>query len=396
MKRFTSLFLFSCLVLFIACQTDVELCDRDEHPHKVGVSFNYNWGKTKPAFIPTEMLVIANRIINMKKTPISVNSLTGKGHYVVPNAAGLPSFDPIDTLRTTFDISKGTYKFFTFNMENGELDLYSVRYYVERPEMVKEDILVTYRTYSSKDSRLKFRIPGFTDHNPYSDYMQYATSAVFYDSISRMEINDNKSYKLNFKPKDLTQQVDFYFTITKDSLEKQPFKIDAVYAEISGIPQVFNIATGYLNIQKTSKLMFPTDSIIDNDKNKSVKCHGEIHVPGIVQNHLSDVYTGPGIMQVMIYCSIPDPDGNTNPDGTVIRHKKKFQGKINIYNTLEKTPSIKIAANKKDAKITKTPLVLEIKAEMKIDGQKIIEASDDDGGIDVWKSDTAKVAPMDI
>ena len=101
-------------------------------------------------------------------------------------------------------------------------------------------------------------------------------------------------------------------------------------------------------------------------------------------------------MQVMIYCSAPDPDGKTDSVGTIIRHKKKFQGKINIYNTLEKTPSIKIAANKKDAKMTKTPIVLEIKAEMKIDGQKIIEASDDDGGIDVWRADSTKVTPMDL
>ena len=391
MKRFTSLFLFSCLLLFIACQADVELCDRDEHPHKVGVSFNYNWGKTKPAFIPTEMLVIANRIINMKKTPISVNSLTGKGHYVVPNAAGLPSFDPIDTLRTTFDISKGTYKFFTFNMENGELDLYSVRYYVERPEMVKEDVIVSYRTYERGDSSLKFRIPGWTDHNYYAKYMQYATSAVFYDTISRMEIVDNKSYKLNFKPKDLTQQVDFYFTITKVGMDKQPFRVDSVFAEISGIPNAFNIATGYLNIENTNKLMFPIDTITDEDTKKSVRCHGEIHVPGIVPNRLSDIYVGPGIMQVMIYCSVPNPDG-----GSPSRLTKKIQGKINLYNTLAKTPSITIAANKKDAKMTKTPLVLDIKAEMKIDGQMVLEATDEDGGLDPWKADSVSVVPLDI
>lgn len=399
MKRFTSLFLFSCLLLVIACQTDVELCDRDEHPHTVGVSFKYDWGGTK-ASIPNNMLVIANRIVNMKKTPISVNSYNGKGYFVAPNPAGTPAFTPADSLMDSFWIPKGTYKFFTFNMENDELINSSVREYVEKPEMPKEDIIIHYRTYERNDTLLKFRIPSWTDHNYYSEYIQYATSPIYFDSLSNMEIDEGKTYALRFRPHDLTQKIDIYFNIAKEFKTKnntlQYFTVDSVFGEISGIPSAFNIATGYVELEKTNKMMFPTDKINDDEKAKSVRCHAEIHIPGILPSRLPTIYMGAGIMQVMIFCSVEDPNGKIKPDGTKERRGKKIQGKINLFNTLAATPSLDVAEDNKHAKKTKPSLKLDIKADMKVNGESIMESTDDKGGIDVWRMDSLSVNPYHI
>jgi hypothetical protein len=391
MKRSGILFFLSAILLvLVACQSsEVELCHQSEHPHRSTVQFQYTWKNVLPTFIPKQMLVLCYRVINMQKTGLSLDAINGTGYFVEPSPTGLPTFDPVSAKMSSFRIPQGTYKFITFNMENGELLHTSIREFFETPDMDKSEMLVRYKTYRKEDPTLTFRIPSWTDYNYYSYYLQYTTAGVFFDTIRSQVLYTNKSYKLQFTPRELTQQIDIYFNVTKD-ISAQQFTVDSVFTEISGIPGAFNIANGRLNVEKTYKMMCPSDKITDTDNSTAVVCHTQLHAPGIVPNKSESSYMGPGIMQVMIFCSVSNPV----PGGE--RITKKFQGKINLFNTLAKTPSIKIGADGRYAVLTKSPLRLDIKAEMRIDGEKILKAPDTESGVDQWIPGEENVVPVDI
>ena len=76
---------------------------------------------------------------------------------------------------------------------------------------------------------------------------------------------------------------------------------------------------------------------------------------------------------------------------------KKFQGKINLYNTLTANPSLQLnEEDRQTAKITKHTLKLNIKADMEIDGEKILESSDAASGLDAWKNAKEETNIIDL
>lgn len=398
MKVWTRHVFFCVVVLFMVqgCQTDVELCNEAEHPHRANLAYSFKWD-SKRTFTPDSMTVLANRVVNMWKTGMSANSFNGGGTYIFNAPLGYRPDTEIDgnaapetvTWKVDqFKVPVGEYKFITFNMESEEFDYSNVFKYFTTPEMSQSELIITYRTYRQGDSGLHFIIPSWTDYNAYANYVQPSSRALYYDTLSTRYLGSNQSYNIQFSPKELTQRVDIYFDITKVN-KKQAFTVDSVFGEISGLPNSLNLATGSLNIERTSKMMFPTDTIKDTEANKKVTCHAEIHVPGIVRSRMNNIYFGPGIMQVMIYCSANSAD-------TGQRKTKKFQGKINLYNTLTNNPSLRLNDNRQSAKITTRTLKLYIKAKMEIDGEKILESSDEVSGMDAWKNAKEETDIVDL
>jgi len=394
MTKWTNTISLLMLLSLCACKTDVELCDEPEHPHRARLVYNFNWDDNKD-YTPDSMTVLANRVINMWKSAMSVNSTNGGGTYIfnapMDYRPGTENNEKRISETVTwqtglYKVPIGEYKFIAFNMEAKEFDYSHVYEFFSNPEMPQSELNILYHTYKQGDSGLRFIIPSWIDYNPYANYIQPSTHALFYDTLSTRVLNNKDIHEISFSPKELTQQVDIYFSIAKIN-DKQPFTVDSVFAEVSGLPNGINLETGFLNVERTNKMMFRCDKISDTETNKKVACHGQVHVPGIMRSRLSDVFIGPGIMQVMIYCSAYSPENNK-------REVKKFQGKINLYNTLTRTPSIKMANDRLHAQPTGPKLKLQIQARMEVDGEKILEASDESSGMDIWKN--AKEVPSII
>ncbi len=127
----------------------------------------------------------------------------------------------------------------------------------------------------------------------------------------------------------------------------------------------------------------------DTEDNKVVRVHANIDVPTIVENSTSTMYTGPGIMQVMIMTHGTDP-------GTGERKVKKLQGKINLYNTLKRAKLIKVTEDGRYALRNGDSGVLDIVANIVVSGGNVIKNNDNNGGLDVWKDYTGSKIIVDI
>ena len=157
-----------------------------------------------------------------------------------------------------------------------------------------------------------------------------------------------------------------------------------------------NLSNGYIDIQHTAKMMFTTTLIrpvtqqnlsqtpfADTPANTQLGCYAHINVPSLVANQSSDVFTGPGIMQVMIYTHSQNADPRLEGQRVVV---KKMQGKINLYNTLNQAKLYEITDDGKHARRKEVQATLFINAEpITIDGEKIIRSADNNGGLDIWE-----------
>ena len=63
---------------------------------------------------------------------------------------------------------------------------------------------------------------------------------------------------------------------------------------------------------------------------------------------------------------------------------KRIQGKINIYNALEEANLIEIVNMGKDARRRSEHGVLNIKTDLVLKGEQIVDTPNDDNGIDQW------------
>lgn len=159
--------------------------------------------------------------------------------------------------------------------------------------------------------------------------------------------------------------------------------VDSVEAEISGIPLAISIGNGYIDIRKTSKMLFDMELqnkdgnvVEDTEDNTSLVAHANIDVTGIVKSATPNERTGPGIMQVIIYTHAFNDEG--------VKRIKRIQGKINIYNALEEANLIEIVNMGKDARRRSEHGVLNIKTDLVLKGEQIVDTPNDDNGIDQW------------
>lgn len=409
MKHIHIVFSFLTIAIILcSCNPDVELCREEVHPHLGGISYQYNW--TNAVHTPDSMYVIANRVINLWKSSMVVNAHNGTGRYMynAPTetsdqaAADTTAKDSTveDSMETgnktvdsasieTFKVRTGWYKFFTFSMDTTEFIYNNVIKFMtqETPDIKLRDLYVEYKTYAKNDARLHKIIRDWQDYNPYSNFIQPNMNPIYFDTIASCEITKGDSKTIQFTPQTLTQNIDIYFNVKKN-IATVPFVIDSVRAEISGIPHSVNLSNGYVNILSTNKMMFTVDitnaannKITDTYSTTSLRCHGNIDVLALISNSNSDALTGPGIMQVIIYTHAVD---SAYKDNGYIVHKK-MQGKINLYNSLKSAKLLKYTEDGENAMRSSSHGIININADVTIDGSHIIDSPDNDGGLDKWK-----------
>lgn len=292
--------------------------------------------------------------------------------------------EPADQSLASFRLPVGDYRFMAFNMDTTELIYDDVMAYLAGDgAMGMGELCVDYRTYSKDDPELRKALPAWQDYNPYAGFMQPDMRPLLVDTVAA-SLAQGQRLACRFAPGTMSQNVDIYFTITKKA-DAEPFVVDSVMGEISGLPVRINLARGDLDISRTCKMMFRTGLVAadgpplaDSYAAQSVRCHANIDVPGIVPGSAPDVSTGPGIMQVIIFVHAANP---ADPSAVLT---KKIQGKINLYNTLREARLTDYTDDGMHVRRTAEHGVLDINAELVIDGETIIENADNEQGIDSW------------
>lgn len=401
--------LLATTFMFAACGTDVELCEKTEHPHSGHVSFIYKWGAYTD--LPNSMYLVAYRSANSFKSVLSLycedttNAAQGRFLFNKPVfvKSELPSEDSeyVDSIFVSEDIvdgevseaktrsageqdwngllKTGVYKFITFNVDTKQLACTSISDFVT-DNAESDDLWVEYKRVN-KDS-LKSLMPDWKDFNEYSDYVLPALNPIYY-SATRKSVKEG-GCEINLYPSRVTQALTIRFNISKSGVSKVPFIVDSVKAEISGVPSRMNISNGYMDISKTHKMLLDSVEFIDgageimedSAKCTYLRCRTKINVPTIVNAESSKMTTGPGIMQLIIYTHL-DGQNKTNV----------IQTKINLYNTLRKANLYSFVDEHRYVKRRISGTTLSVTTNLTIDGKKLSENADNSAGLDQWTSE---------
>lgn len=362
--------------------TEVEICER-EHPHTGDVNFTYTWNK--PEDKPKFMGVLCYRVVGQWKKVAKVNTedLT----------LTIKEFPPT-AFKSTIEIPRGYYKFATFPLDNPSIDYSELEQFMKNDakDYPLQNVGLSYKVYDIKDPKLNKPL-AWQDFNPYAKYIQPDVEPLYYDSTTVQRVRADRQTTFEFKPKILSQNIDINFNIVKNTDEVQ-FKVTEVWAEISGVPIYIKMNTGYLDITKTSKMLFktdikpsnPDDNGNDTNENKRIACHGNINVTGVVNvqrgygETLADVRKkiyGPGIMQVVIYTEVYNPKtGQTFP--------QKWQGIINLYNTLNKAKLMTTTSDNKYVYRNGEHGAINISAEILLDGKTVGNIDKGGDALDRW------------
>ena len=411
---------------------EVEICERD-HPHQGDVNFTYTWNK--PEDKPNRMGVLCYRVVGQWKQVAEVNTddltlrligettitpenrpnenpdegdNTGGDNTGGDNTGVTEPSEPTEPTEPTepgtgrlpppftptIKIPRGYYKFATFPLDNPSIDYSELEQFMKNDakDYPLQNVGLSYKVYDIKDPKLNKPL-AWQDFNPYAKYIQPDVEPLYYDSTTVQKLYADRQTTFEFKPKILSQNIDINFNIVKNTDEVQ-FKVTEVWAEISGVPTYIKMNTGYLDITKTSKMLFktdikpsnPGDDGNDTNENKRIACHGNINVTGVVNvqrgygETLADVRKkiyGPGIMQVVIYTEVYNPKtGQTFP--------QKWQGIINLYNTLNKAKLMTTTSDNKYVYRNGEHGVINISAEILLDGKTVGNIDKGGDALDRW------------
>lgn len=412
---------------------EVEICER-VHPHQGDVNFTYTWNK--PEDKPNRMGVLCYRVVGQWKQVAEVNTddltlrligettitpenrpnenpdegdntggdntggsdNTGVAEPSEPTEPTEPTEPGTGTnppqFTPTVKIPRGYYKFATFPLDNPSIDYSELEQFMKNDakDYPLQNVGLSYKVYDIKDPKLNKPL-AWQDFNPYAKYIQPDVEPLYYDSTVVQRVRADRQTTFEFKPKILSQNIDINFNIVKNTDEVE-FKVTEVWAEISGVPTYIKMNTGYLDITKTSKMLFktdikpnnPDDNGNDTNENKRIACHGNINVTGVVNvqhaygETLEDVRKkiyGPGIMQVVIYTEVYNPKtGQTFP--------QKWQGIINLYNTLNKAKLMTTTSDNKYVYRNGEHGTINISAEILLDGKTVGNIDKGGDALDRW------------
>ena len=301
--------------------------------------------------------------------------------------APIPDVPGYNAPTDLFKVRPGMFKCITVNRDTTEFDYKEIIEYVETgwPETTLRELCVEYKRYGYRSPKLRNPIPGWSDYNIYGNpdedgypaadnYLQPDMTPVYYDSISPVTISRNVEQEFTFHPILLTQNIDIRFHIRK-KVDVAPFAIDAVYADISGIPYRLNLSTDLFDIRNTAKMQFTCqledangNKITDSNTNEYLLCHGNIDVLSLVNAPNPDVTRGPGIMQLMI---------------TLRGTNKPIRLRINLFHAIERANLYKADNDGAWAHRRKAYGTLEIDTGLVID-EKAVITNDEEGGLDKW------------
>ncbi len=414
-NKYITILSLACMMITASCDTEVELCYDEVHPHLAKVEVVYDWeGDLGRHQRPDSMAIFAYRIIRSweccyQTTSHDINEIKEKGinkgvylldskpdnyedwaKYFTPATGTVSEHDSDSTemrLADTFLLKEGEYRFLTFDFENNcPAHKYSYSSLQSMASAVKGNRLtVEYRTYNLNELKegIKDKYKkDWHDFNPYSKYIHYEARPIFYYHTDEMH-GISKEKEVNnivMRPSCVTQDIVFNFDI-------KAIKVDSlkVLAEISGIPEKMNIMTEELYTNRTYKMVFPVvnHATATNDDETTMSYRGEISVMGLLANSAPQSITGPGILQLAIYTYTHNDAGEEK--------SKLYNVGINLYNTIKKykethTPDRPCKNNLNYNIIHRymLPVELNIESPITIDYEEIQSNTDKDANIDAW------------
>ncbi len=390
------------LTMFMSC-SEVELCDSQNHPHSASVKFRYdmsNLGNADASRIDS-MSIIAYRIVGQWKSLITI-APNGTGNFIDVYGNATPTeegeeVDPGQPMAENSDVFKvkpGDYKFITFTMDTTEIENQDIYEYIKAPakDMLLSDVCVSYRTLALNDPKLKNPLRGWDDYNQYANYVQTEPRPLIYDLASLVTVEQGKTTTVDLRPHTKMQRVTVDFDIEK-KVDSVPFTVDSVWMEISGIPIRLNLTNHHLDISRTAKAMAKmtlnnsNGSRSDTDTNTHLNCQASLNVNGIIAptdseegaNDAAHRTSGPGLLQVIIFTHSNEISAITGKP-----KRKRFQGMINLYNTLKRSPSVKLTEDGQFAEPNGEECLIRITDSILLDGENIKSYSNEDGGITDW------------
>lgn len=250
------------------------------------------------------------------------------------------------------------------------------------------DIEMVYNSFTLKDSLLLLPDKNWKDYNQGFKYIQTNSPAIYVGHQELVDVDQQADLNISFTPETLTQNIDIYFNIAKD-ISENPFIVDSVICEVSGIPCKASLFDGHLYLAQTRKMLFHTTLVdasgspfTDTAANESVRVHGNINVLSILVSANSTDMSGPGILQVAIFAHTDE----VASDGSPVINRTRVQGKINLYETLREAQLIKYSDDMQYATKSVEHAVLEIAAPINLKGALVGGTSSTTGGLDEWDS----------
>lgn len=200
----------------------------------------------------------------------------------------------VDTMLAT-----GSYSMFTYSKDNALFNFADV-VNVEKNSPAKKwnynGLNVTYANTVSQNSVVG---SNWYDNNPYTGFVESGDNyPLLIDSVCPVDIKKGVENNIVFKPSNALQKINITFNIkkSKDSRDNNA-NIDAVYAEISGVPSKFNFFTKEVDFSKTYKVIKKAEMQQSNDS--IITCNATFYVTGLVYGKQGNL-SGPGFLQVIV------------------------------------------------------------------------------------------------
>lgn len=340
-----------CLVAFFSC-VKVDICREENHVHTGTVKIVYHWPENIGDERPDSMLALVNRMVH----PHHIGYVTGAetsdgGRYRFGEVSAEAAADG------SLVVEAGKYQIIAFNNDIVDADKGDVKDYnfvnlSEFGDGQNQDVIgvrdlgISYVGRELSDPRLDLYGKDWQDTNPYSKYIASDSKPIYFamnkgdeDAYERIfDVHVGQETVVDVYPRKITQDITFSFPVYA---EKEQVAVDSIIAEISGIPHKMMLYSGALDIDSTYKMLFKIDvdtnavaqhtTVNLGGEDKEVtkwECLSTVSVMGLVSNKDPKDCTGAGILQLCVYAS------TVNADGEKEAMTPQYV-RINLYNTIQ-------------------------------------------------------------
>ena len=223
-------------------------------------------------------------------------------------------------------------------------------------------------------TKKKITLSGWTDYNGYTKRYAQPLAKPLYRASSEMlyvERDQVTSMALTVEKRSLTLTIDF--TIKKD-LKAEPFIVQKVETELSGVPFQMELHSGVMPTDSTCKVFYPT-KLTKTDKYgaSEVECTGTVEVMSLAAPRSPSLTSGPGLMQLLIY--VKTQGGET----------RVLHGMVNLHNAIRRAALAEYSEDGLTMTHKATEATLTINAPCRITAESMAADIMGVSGIEAWQ-----------
>ena len=342
-KVYCTALMMLCLTAFFSC-VQVDVCSDDKHAHLGEVVVSYQWSENIGDARPDSMLALVNRVVNNHYVGYVTDAETSEGGSYLFGKM----YDDADS---RLKVREGEYRMFAFNHDPAVYDFKGMNE-AENGTIDMNDLAVAY--VGGDCDKKNWR----DDFNPGLQYIASDIKPIYYavyPNPNKAVVDSTQEYtfgvrlgesaKVLLEPQRATQDISFSLPIYAEG----GVTIDSVVAEISGIPHKMMLRSGKLDIDTVYRMLFQFGANEDYVKQDTIlkiseggalvekafslcEYQSTISVTGLVPNKDPKAGFGAGILQLCVYASSNDSEGNKEEFASYAR--------INLYNTLTQNPLV--------------------------------------------------------